>query len=164
MKDRIIDFLAFLPRELYVFLISVLPIIELRGAIPVGAAIGLPFYVNYPVAVLGNLLPVPFILLFITRVIGRMRESKRRFWNKVGELLVKRAERNRGRIEKYAFFGLCLFVAVPLPVTGAWTGALVAATVGMHPVRALLSILLGVLLSGVIVTLLAYGAFAVFSI
>ena len=150
--------------RLGVLLCAMIPVIELRGAIVLGALLGMPWQESYLLSVLGNLLPVPFILLFITRVIARMRESKRRFWNKVGDFLVKRAERNRGRVEKYAFFGLCLFVSVPLPVTGAWTGALVAATIGMHPVRALLSILLGVLLSGVIVTLLAYGAFAVFSI
>ena len=72
MVKKILDFLSFLPKELYVFLISMLPIIELRGAVPVGAAIGLPFYVNYIVAVLGNILPVPFILLFIPKILDLM--------------------------------------------------------------------------------------------
>ena len=96
MKDRIIDFLAFLPREIYVFLISVLPIIELRGAIPVGAAIGLPFYVNYPVAVLGNLLPVPFILAFIPWILEFMH--KHRILRKLVEWVWAKAEKYTGKI------------------------------------------------------------------
>ncbi len=149
--------------RLGVLLCAMIPVIELRGAIVLGAWLEMPWSSNYLLCVLGNMLPVPFILLFITKLIAAMRESKRRFWNRLGDWLERRAERNRGRIERYAFWGLCLFVAVPLPVTGAWTGSLVAATVGIRPWRAFLSILLGVLLSGAIVTLLAYGAFAVFS-
>ncbi len=149
--------------RLGVLLCAMIPVIELRGAIVLGAWLEMPWQESYLLSVLGNMLPVPFILLFIARAIDRMQHSKHRVWNKLGAFLSKKAERSRGRVEKYAFFGLCLFVAVPLPVTGAWTGALVAATVGIRPWRAFLSILLGVLLSGVIVTLLAYGAFAVFS-
>ena len=167
MKDRIIDFLAFLPRELYVFLISVLPIIELRGAIPVGAAIGLPFYVNYPVAVLGNLLPVPFILAFIPWILEFMH--KHRILRKLVEWVWAKAEKYKGKIIKGdetigkakltrpVFLALMLFVAIPLPGTGAWTGSLVAALFGLPKRQSFLAVTLGVLISGVIMSLASYG-------
>ena len=167
MKDRIIDFLAFLPREIYVFLISLLPIIELRGAIPVGAAIGLPFYVNYPVAVLGNLLPVPFILAFIPWILEFMH--KHRILRKLVEWVWAKAEKYKGKIIKGdetigkarltrpVFFALMLFVAIPLPGTGAWTGSLVAALFGLPKRQSFLAVTLGVLISGVIMSLASYG-------
>ena len=167
MKDRIIDFLAFLPRELYVFLISVLPIIELRGAIPVGAAIGLPFYVNYPVAVLGNLLPVPFILAFIPWILEFMH--KHRILRGLVEWVWAKAEKYKGKIIKGdetigkpkltrpVFLALMLFVAIPLPGTGAWTGSLVAALFGLPKRQSFLAVTLGVLISGVIMSLASYG-------
>ena len=147
-----------------VLLCSMIPIIELRGAIPLGAWLEMPWWQNYLLSVLGNMIPVPFILLFITKFIGWMARSKVKFFNKVGNWLTNKAEKNRGKIEKYSFWGVCLFVAVPLPVTGAWTGSLVAATIGMKFWKALLSCLLGVMIAGVIMTLASYGVVAAFSI
>ena len=86
-----------------------------------------------------------------------MSSSKVTFFNKIANFLLKKVEKNRERIEKYSFWGLFLFVAIPLPMTGAWTGSLVAAVVGVKPLKAFLSVLLGVLLAGVIVTLIVYG-------
>lgn len=145
-----------------VLICSMIPIIELRGAIPLGMGLGMPFWESYIFAVIGNMIPVPFILLFITKVIGWMTRCRVRFFNKIGAWLTKKAEKNREKIEKYSFWGVCLFVAVPLPVTGAWTGSLVAATIGMKPWKAFLSCLLGVMLAGVVVTSIAYGALAAF--
>ena len=147
-----------------VLLCSMIPIIELRGAIPLGAALGLPWWQSYLCAVLGNMLPVPFILLFITKIIAWMTASKVKFFHKIGDWLTKKAEKNRGRIEKYSFLGVCLFVAVPLPITGAWTGSLVAATIGMKFWKAFFSCLLGVMIAGVIMTLASYGVVAAFQI
>ena len=96
MTEKIIAFFSGLPRELYVFVISLLPIVELRGAIPVGAAIGLPFYVNYPVAVLGNLLPVPFILAFIPFVLDFM--VKHGIFPKLVNWIRAKAEKHKGKI------------------------------------------------------------------
>ena len=96
MVKKILDFLAFLPKELYVFLISMLPIIELRGAVPVGAAIGLPFYVNYIVAVLGNILPVPFILLFIPKILDLMEKVK--IFRPIVRWVREKAEKYKGKI------------------------------------------------------------------
>lgn len=150
-------FLEIVGKELCVFFCSMLPVIELRGAIPMAFALGLPWWQAYLISVLGNLLPVPFILLLINLVIKWMASSKVTFFNKIANFLLKKVEKNRERIEKYSFWGLFLFVAIPLPMTGAWTGSLVAAVVGVNPLKAFLSALLGVLLAGVIVTLIVYG-------
>lgn len=150
--------------HLGVMLCSMLPIIELRGAIPLGAALGMPWWQNYIFAVLGNMIPVPFILLFIKKFIVFMTGSRIKFFNKIGTWLTQKAEKNREKIEKYSFWGVCLFVAVPLPVTGAWTGSLVAATIDMKFHKAFLSCLFGVMLAGVIMTLASYGVVAAFEI
>ena len=150
-------FLEIVGKELCVFFCSMLPVIELRGAIPMAFALGLPWWQAYLISVLGNLLPVPFILLLINLVIKWMSSSKVTFFNKIANFLLKKVEKNRERIEKYSFWGLFLFVAIPLPMTGAWTGSLVAAVVGVKPLKAFLLALLGVLLAGVIVTLIVYG-------
>ena len=150
-------FLEIVGEELCVFFCSMLPIIELRGAIPLAFGLGLPWWQAYLIAVLGNLLPVPFILLLINIVIKWMANSKVKFFNKFANFLLAKVEKNRERIEKYSFWGLCLFIAIPLPVTGGWTGSLVAAVVGMKPWKAFISALLGVLLAGAIVTLIVYG-------
>ena len=147
-----------------VMICSMIPIIELRGAIPLGAWLEMPWWQNYLLSVLGNMIPVPFILLFINKFIAWMSRSKIKFFNKIGTWLAEKAEKNRGKIEKYSFWGVCLFVAVPLPVTGAWTGSLVAATIGMKGWKAFLSCLLGVMIAGVIMTLASYGVVAAFQI
>ncbi len=150
-------FLEIVGEELCVFFCSMLPVIELRGAIPLAFGLGLPWWQAYLISVVGNLLPVPFILLLINIVIKWMAASRVKFFNKIANFLLKKVEKNRERIEKYSFWGLCLFVAIPLPVTGAWTGSLVAAVIGMKPLKAFISALLGVLLAGAIVTLIVYG-------
>ena len=158
MTDAIQNFfLETVGREWCVFFCSMLPIIELRGAIPLAFGLGLPWWQAYLISVVGNLLPVPFILLLINVVIKWMSKSKVKFLNKIANFLLTKVEKKRDRIEKYSFWGLCLFIAIPLPVTGAWTGSLVAAVIGMKPWKALLSAILGVLLAGMIVTLILYG-------
>lgn len=150
-------FLETVGREWCVFFCSMIPIIELRGAIPMGWAMGLEWWQTYIISVLGNMVPVPFILLFINKIIKWMSESKISLFNKVANWLLKKAEKNRAKIEKYAFWGVALFVAVPLPVTGAWTGSLVAAVIDMKFWKALLSALIGVMVAGVIMTVIFYG-------
>jgi len=150
-------FLETVGREWCVFFCSMIPIIELRGAIPMGWAFGLPWWQTYIIAVLGNLLPVPFILLFINTIIKWMSNSKIKFFNKFANWLLQKAEKNRAKIEKYAFWGVALFVAVPLPVTGAWTGSLVSAVINMKFWKALLSALIGIMIAGVIMTVIFYG-------
>ena len=155
---------------LYVFLISILPIIELRGAIPVGAALGVPFYLNYPAAVFGNLLPVPFILLFIPKILDFLARFK--IFRPIVEWVRKKAHKYSGRIVDRenggeikkprrfggAFWGLLLFVMIPIPGTGAWTGSLIASLFRLPKRSSFLAILLGVLGAGVIMCLASYGA------
>lgn len=160
-------FLEKVGKELCVFLCSMIPIIELRGAIPMGAAFdatigGMPFWFTYILSVAGNMVPVPFILLFIKKIIRWMSASKVKFFNKFANFLLNKAEKKRDKIEKYSFWGVCLFVAIPLPATGAWTGSLVAAMIDMKFWKALLSCLIGVMIAGVIMTVISYGVAAIF--
>ena len=147
----------FLAEEFCVLICSMLPIIELRGAIPMAAAFGLPWWAAYGLSVLGNILPVPVILLFIKKFITWSMNSKIKFLNKLANWLNRKVEKNRAKIEKYAFWGLCAFIAIPLPTTGAWTGSLVAAMIDMKFWKAMLTAVLGVLIAGVIVTVIVYG-------
>ncbi len=142
---------------LYVFVISMVPIIELRGAIPVGYGLGLPFFINYIICCIGNLIPVPFILFFIKWLLNFMSSSKIGFFNKTANFVLKKADKNKGKITKYATWGLFLFVAIPLPGTGAWTGALVASLLDMKRSRAMISITAGVIAAGLIMSLICYG-------
>ena len=153
-------FLELVGREWCVFLCSMIPIIELRGAIPLGAALGMHPVWNYLLAVFGNLLPVPFILLFIRKILDWMEGI--RCFEKMVKWLRAKAEKGRGKVEKYAVVGLAIFVAVPLPGTGAWTGSLVAALMGMRFPKAMISAICGVLVAGVIMSLLSYGVVAAF--
>lgn len=147
--------------HLWVFFISILPVVELRGAIPVGAAMGLPLWSNYLVALIGNFLPVPFILLFIRRILAWMKTTKR--LAKIALWLEEKAQKKSDQVMRYASLGLFLFVAVPLPGTGAWTGALIAALLDMRMKYALPSIFLGVAAAGVIMSLASYGIVGLFS-
>ena len=141
---------------LYIFLCSMVPIIELRGAIPMGAALDIPFYINYVVCVIGNILPVPFILLFIRQILHWMKKVPK--LAKIAIWVENKAEKNKAKVLKYATFGLYVFVALPLPGTGAWTGALVAAMLDMRMKKSIPAILFGVMTAGVIMSLASYGA------
>lgn len=142
---------------LYVLLISMVPVIELRGAIPAGCALGLPWYANYLLCCFGNLLPVPFILLLIDKVLILMKRMHFLGIDRFANWLEEKGEKNKGRVTKYATFGLLLFVGIPLPGTGAWTGSLVASLLKMDKRRAFVSVFFGVFLAGAIVTLISYG-------
>lgn len=138
------------------FLVAMLPIIELRGAIPLGVAMGLNPWVSMLVSVLGNLLPVPFIILFIRRIFAWIRKKSDVFERFVSRM-ERKALKNKDFIYKYQIFGLMLFVAIPLPGTGAWTGAVIAALLNIRMKYAIPAIALGVLIAGIIVTGLTYG-------
>lgn len=150
-------FLNIVGEELCVFFCSMLPVIELRGAIPMAYAFGMPWWQAYLISVVGNMIPVPFILLLIRFIIGFMQRSKIKLFGKIANWLLAKVDKNRGKIEKYSFWGLCLFVAIPLPATGAWTGSLVAAMIDVKPWKAFLSAFIGVMIAGAVVTLIVYG-------
>lgn len=155
-------FLETVGKRWCVFFCSMIPIIELRGAIPMGAAFGLPWWQTFLISVIGNMLPVPFILLFINAILSWMEGCRVKLFNKFAGWLLRKAEKNREKIEKYAFWGLAIFVGVPLPGTGAWTGSLVGAVVHLKFWKALLSALIGVLAAGVVMTMISYGVAAIF--
>ena len=138
-------------KYLITFLISMVPVIELRGAIPIAIAKDIEPWLAFALSVAGNMLPVPFILLFIRRIFAWMKKYER--LGAIVNKLEDRAANKSENVKKYELVGLCLLVAIPLPGTGAWTGALVAALMDMRIRRALPTIFVGVLLAGVVVTL-----------
>ena len=141
---------------LYVFGLAMVPVFELRGAIPVGVAAGLPFWIVFITAILGNLLPVPFLILFTRRVFEWLRK-KSAFLERLGSRLEKKAAAKEDLLKKYELLGLCILVAIPLPGTGAWTGSLVAAVFDIRLKHAFPAIALGVLIAAVIVSVVTYG-------
>ena len=146
---------------LLTFLVAMVPVVELRGAIPFGVVRGLNLWTAIIASMLGNLIPVPFIILFIRKMFA----WRRAHMPKLDGLVIrmeKKAEKNRAAVEKYAFWGLVILVAIPLPGTGAWTGALVAAMMEIRLKRAFPAIAIGVAIAGVIVSVITYGAQAIF--
>ena len=143
------------------FFISMVPIIELRGAIPYATGMGLAPEIAIPVAMIGNLVPIPFIILFIKKIFAWMRKVSPKL-NKVVDRMEAKAEKNKEKVLRYALWGLVLFVAIPLPGTGAWTGALVAAMLDMPLKKAFPSVVIGVLGAGIVVAFVSYGAAAIF--
>ena len=141
------------------FFIAMLPVLELRGAIPIGTAAGLDPRLALAAAFLGNLVPVPFIVIFIRKIFVWLR-SKSEFLDRVVARMEAKAEKNADKVHKYEHVGLFILVAIPLPGTGAWTGALVAAFLDMRLKRCFPAIALGVLAAGIIVFCLTYGVSA----
>ena len=140
---------------LIVFAVSLLPIIELRGSIPIAASMDITFLQALPFAVIGNLLPVPFIILFFKYFLKLFRNVP-----VIGKIFVKvhnKAVEKADKIKSYAFWGLYIFVAIPLPGTGAWTGAVIASILEMDNKKSFLAIALGVITSGLIMGFISYG-------
>lgn len=144
--------MSLLVKYISVFLVSMVPLIELRGAVPIGTGLGLPWHTTLIVSIIGNCLPIPIILMFVKAVLTWMRHCSVELFNKVSNWMFDKADKNRPRIEKYAAWGLFLFVAIPLPGTGAWTGALVASLFDMNKWKASISIFSGVITAGFIMT------------
>ena len=144
-----------LKNYLWVFFLSMVPVLELRAAIPIGATLGLEWVANYLICVIGNMIPVPIILLFVRHVLEWMKKIPR--LDKIALWVENKAQKNTPKVQKYASLGLLIFVALPLPGTGAWTGALVAAMLDMRMKYAIPSIFCGVLIAGLIMSLASYG-------
>ena len=137
-------------------LVSMLPVVELRGGIPFGVAAGLPVWAAFIAAVIGNLIPVPFIIVYIRRVFQWMRNRMPRL-NGLVDALERKAHLKGQKVTKYKYLGLMILVAIPLPGTGAWTGSLAAAFLDMRLNKAIPSIVAGVLIAGLVIGLLAHG-------
>ena len=143
-------------------LVSMVPVVELRGGLPFGVALGLPYWAAYLSAVVGNILPAPFIVVYIRRIFQWMRRRLPRLDHLVDRLEAKAHLKGR-KVTKYKYLGLMLFVAVPLPGTGAWTGSLAAAFLDMRLRKAFPAVLLGVLTAGCIMTALTHVGVNLFS-
>ena len=146
---------------LFTMLVSMIPIIELRGGLPFGVALGLPYYLAFPAAVAGNLIPAPIIVVYIRRIFMLMRRHLPRL-NFLVDRLEKKAHLKGQKVTKYKYLGLALFVAIPLPGTGAWTGALAAAFLDMPLRKALPPIAAGILTAGIAISILTFGVASLF--
>lgn len=144
------------------FLVSMVPVIELRGAIPIGVGLGLGHFEAMLISILGNMVPVPFIILFIRKIFKWLSERSDWLRGMITRLETK-AEGKWDKVHRYQFFGLMILVAIPLPGTGAWTGALIAALMDMRMKSALPSIFFGVVIAGLLVTGLTFGFTSVFN-
>jgi uncharacterized membrane protein len=147
---------------LVTFLVAMIPVLELRASIPVGVALGLHPLAAYGLSVLGNLVPVPFIVLFIRPLFDWMKAHMPKFNGFIARMEAK-AESKREMIRKWQLLGLAVLVAVPLPGTGAWTGALIAALLDIRIRRAFPAIAAGVAAAGIIVSLLTFGVSGLFA-
>lgn len=144
-----------IPAELTIFLISLLPILELRGGMIAAALLGVPFGRAFLICLVGNLLPLPFILWLIRPVFHWLKGTRCLKW--LADWMEKKVEKNREKVLRYETLGLLAFVAIPLPGTGGWTGSLVAALLEMPIKRSLPVICLGVLIAGGIMSAITYG-------
>ena len=140
----------------FTVLVSMIPVVELRGGIPFGVAAGLHPAAAFLAAVIGNLLPVPFIIVYIRRIFQWLRTHFPRL-DRMVDALERKAHLKGRVVTRYKYLGLAVFVAIPLPGTGAWTGALAAAFLDMPLRRAIPAITLGVVTAGAIITILTYG-------
>ena len=137
-------------------LVSMIPVVELRGGIPFGVAHGLPLPLAVMAAVIGNMLPIPFLILFTRRVFEWLRRHIPRLEGIISRL-ERKAESKKDLVQRYKFWGLLVLVAIPLPGTGAWTGALVACVMDLRLKSALPAIFSGVLIAGAIVSAITMG-------
>ncbi|MBE6731705.1 MAG: small multi-drug export protein [Ruminococcaceae bacterium] len=160
MTEILLEFFSkTIPAELTVFIMSMIPLVELRGGILAAKVLGLDLIPAFLICAAGTILPIPFILLFIRKIFDWMRNTK------LVKLVDKLEEKGRSKIsqiEKYKNIGLIIFVGIPLPGTGAWTGALAASLMKMKFKPAILSILIGTLLADLIMCLISYGVLGIF--
>ena len=141
--------------EVVVFIISMIPILELRGGLLVASLLHVPLMKAVLICMIGNIIPIPFILLFIRKIFSILKKTK--LFSPLVDKLESKALGKREQIEKYEFWGLVLFVGIPLPGTGAWTGALIAALLEVDIKKASIAIFVGLILASCIMSLVSYG-------
>ena len=147
-------------KELIIFIISMIPILELRGGLLAASLLKVSAAKAIPICIMGNIIPIPFILLFIRQIFKLMKKTK--IFRGLIERLEKRAMGKSDQIKRYEFLGLLLFVGVPLPGTGAWTGTLAASILDMDFKSTIIAVMLGVLLAGIIMMVLSVAGFGMF--
>lgn len=162
MMQAIYDAFSWLGQEGALFLVSMIPLVELRGAIILGTAMQMNWLEVYLISVLGNMLPIPFIILFGRHLFAWLRRTRwlSPLFARYEAKLMKKSD----RVLRYSFWGLVLFVGLPLPGTGAWSGAAISVLLNLRLKYSLPAILLGVLIAGVIMTLGSHGLFGALSL
>lgn len=145
---------AHISREAVVFIISLFPILELRGGILASSLLDVTMWKGILISAVGNVLPIPFILFFIKKIFTAMKKTK--LLRPLVEKMENKAMKKRDQIEKYEFWGLVLFVGIPLPGTGAWTGSLIAALLGMKFKKAFPAVIIGICMATVIMWFISY--------
>lgn len=161
LVDSIVDvFQGNVPKELIIFLVSMLPVLELRGGMIAAKLLGVPLLKAFVICYIGNILPIPFILLFIRKIFQFLKRFSGT--RKIVEKLEVRSMRQSEKVKRWRNWGLLLFVAVPLPGTGGWTGALIAALLDIRIKTSLPIIALGVLIANLIMTAFSYGLLGIF--
>ena len=159
MSESIVNWLMtvfseYVPAELFVFIISMMPILELRGGLVAAALLNIPVVEALMICIVGNVIPIPFILLLIRPIFAWLKQT--RWFRPIVEKLESKAMGKSDQIRKYEFWGLLIFVGIPLPGTGAWTGALIAAMLNISIKRAMPPILFGVCMASMIMTFISY--------
>lgn len=149
----------YVSKEIVIFIISMVPILELRGGLLVSKLLDVSITTAIPICIIGNIIPIPFILLFIKQIFKWMKKIK--LFRGLIEKLENRAMSKSDNIKKYEFWGLVLFVGIPLPGTGAWTGSLIAALLDVDFKKAILAELLGIAIATVIMSIVSYGLLGV---
>lgn len=142
-------------KEIVIFIISMIPILELRGGLIAASLLEVPITTAVPLCIVGNIIPIPFILLFIKQIFKWLKKVS--FFKKIIEKLEARAMSKSDSIKRYEFWGLVLFVGIPLPGTGAWTGSLIAALLEIDFKKAILAELLGIAIATIIMSIVSYG-------
>lgn len=150
-----IDIFNGINKELIIFIISLFPILELRGGMIAATLLGINFKKAFLICIIGNVLPIPIVLLFLEKIFNLL--GKWKVTKKLVNWLEKKAMSKRQQIDKYGYLGLILFVGIPLPGTGAWTGSLLAVLLGLNKKKSFICILIGVLLAAVIMSIVSYG-------
>lgn len=155
LVEFFIDLFSGISKDVIIFIISLMPILELRGGLLAATLLDVEFVRAAVICIIGNVLPIPIVLLFLRFVLDLF--EKWSVTKKIVTWLEKKVEEKREQIDKYGYLGLIIFVGIPLPGTGAWTGALLAVMLGMNRKKSFVCILLGVLLAAVIMSIVSYG-------
>ena len=155
--EEIFEALTFLGEEAALFIVAMLPLIELRGSVILGAALDMNWLAVFLISIAGNMLPIPFLLFFGRKILDWLKTVP--FLSKLATAYEDKLIRKADELRTAVLWGLFLFVAIPLPGTGAWSGVLVSTFLGVPPKKAFPMIFLGVLTAGVIMTIGSYGLF-----
>ena len=150
-----INFFGGVSKDLVIFIISLMPILELRGGLLAASLLHVEYIRALIICVVGNILPIPVVLLFLKKILDLL--EKWHVTKKIVDWLMKKVDNKREKIDKYGYMGLILFVGIPLPGTGAWTGSLLAVVLGLDRKKSFICIIIGILLAAIIMSILSYG-------